>query len=53
MKMTAMKTNVPNATTIKAMKAADSGKGKRFRSPDALFRDLRILANQPTRNTAR
>ncbi len=33
---------VPNRTTIKAMKAADRGKGKRFRSVDALFKDLGI-----------
>lgn len=30
----------PNATTIKAMRAADQGKGKRHRSTDALFKDL-------------
>jgi DNA-damage-inducible protein J len=33
---------VPNRTTVKAMKAADRGKGKRFKSPRALFRDLGI-----------
>jgi len=33
---------VPNAATIKAMQAADRGKGKRFRSADALFKDLGI-----------
>ena len=33
---------VPNATTVKAMRAADKRKGKRFRSPDALFKDLGI-----------
>ena len=33
---------VPNATTQKAMRAADRGKGKRFKSPRALFRDLGI-----------
>jgi DNA-damage-inducible protein J len=33
---------VPNATTIKAMRAADKGKGKRLTSTDALFKDLGI-----------
>jgi DNA-damage-inducible protein J len=33
---------VPNATTVKAMKAADRGKGKRFRTAKALFKDLGI-----------
>jgi DNA-damage-inducible protein J len=33
---------IPNATTAKAMRAADRGKGKRSPSADALFRDLRI-----------
>ena len=33
---------VPNATTVKAMRAADRGKGKRLNSADALFKDLRI-----------
>ena len=33
---------VPNATTVKAMRAADKGKGKRLTSTDALFKDLRI-----------
>jgi antitoxin component of RelBE/YafQ-DinJ toxin-antitoxin module len=33
---------VPNATTVKAMRAADMGKGKRHRSPDALFKELGI-----------
>jgi DNA-damage-inducible protein J len=33
---------VPNATTVRAMKAADRGEGKRFGSTDALFDDLRI-----------
>jgi DNA-damage-inducible protein J len=33
---------VPNATTVKAMKAANRGKGKRFRNPEALFKDLGI-----------
>jgi DNA-damage-inducible protein J len=31
---------VPNATTVKAMRAADSGKGKRSRSAGALFKEL-------------
>ena len=30
------------ATTVKAMRAADQGKGKRHRSSDALLKDLRI-----------
>jgi DNA-damage-inducible protein J len=34
--------NVPNATTIKAMKEADAGKGKRFKTVEALFEDLGI-----------
>lgn len=33
---------VPNRTTVKAMQAADRGKGKRFKSTGALFRDLGI-----------
>lgn len=33
---------VPNATTVKAMKAADRKQGKRFRSTAALFKDLGI-----------
>jgi DNA-damage-inducible protein J len=33
---------VPNATTVKAMRAADQGKGKRFKTAEALFKDLRI-----------
>jgi DNA-damage-inducible protein J len=33
---------VPNRTTVKAMKAADRGKGKRFKSVGALFEDLGI-----------
>ena len=33
---------VPNATTVKAMRAADKGKGKRSKSPGALFKDLGI-----------
>jgi DNA-damage-inducible protein J len=33
---------VPNAETVKAMQAADDGKGKRFKSVDALFKDLGI-----------
>ena len=31
---------LPNATTVKAMRAADQGKGKRHRSAGALFQDL-------------
>ena len=33
---------VPNATTQKAMRAADEGKGKRLKSAGALFKDLKI-----------
>lgn len=33
---------LPNAKTVKAMKAADQGKGKRLKNADALFRDLGI-----------
>lgn len=33
---------VPNATTVKAMRAADRGKGKHLKSADALFQDLGI-----------
>ncbi|MGD0694094.1 MAG: type II toxin-antitoxin system RelB/DinJ family antitoxin [Terriglobia bacterium] len=33
---------VPNKTTIKAMAAAERGKGKRFKSVEALFKDVEI-----------
>jgi DNA-damage-inducible protein J len=33
---------VPNATTVKAMREANYGKGKRLKSADALFKDLGI-----------
>jgi DNA-damage-inducible protein J len=33
---------VPNRITVKAMEAADRGKGKRFKSAGALFKDLGI-----------
>ena len=33
---------IPNATTVKAMRAADRGKRKRSRSADTLFKDLGI-----------
>jgi len=33
---------LPNATTVKAMRAADRGKGKRLDSAAALFEDLEI-----------
>lgn len=33
---------VPNPTTVKAMKAADRHRGKRFKSAGALFKDLGI-----------
>ena len=33
---------VPNTTTVKAMKELDEGKGKRFGDAEALFKDLGI-----------
>ena len=33
---------VPNPATVRAMKAADRGRGKRFKSAGALFKDLGI-----------
>ena len=33
---------VPNVTTVKAMRASDQGKGKRLKSANAVFKDLRI-----------
>jgi DNA-damage-inducible protein J len=33
---------VSNATTVKAMREADRGEGKRFKSADTLFKDLGI-----------
>lgn len=33
---------IPNATTVKAMRAADKGKGNRLKSASALFKDLGI-----------
>ena len=33
---------VPNATTVKAMRAADRGRGKRSKSSEDLFRELGI-----------
>ncbi len=33
---------VPNQTTVRAMTAADRGKGKRFKSAEALLKDLGI-----------
>ena len=33
---------VPNRTTVKAMEAADRGKGKRFKSAGTLLKDLGI-----------
>jgi len=33
---------VPNATTVKAIRAADRGEGKRFKSADDLFTELGI-----------
>ncbi len=36
------KVKVPNPTTVNAMKTADRGRGKRFKTTRALFRDLTI-----------
>jgi DNA-damage-inducible protein J len=33
---------VPNATTVKAMRASEKGQGKRQKSVDAMFEDLGI-----------
>jgi DNA-damage-inducible protein J len=33
---------IPNATTVKAMRSADKGKGRRMPSAEALFKDLGI-----------
>jgi len=33
---------VPNKTTVKAIRVADRGKGRRLNSADALFKDLGI-----------
>jgi DNA-damage-inducible protein J len=33
---------IPNATTVKAMQDADRGAGKRFKTADAVFKDLGI-----------
>jgi len=33
---------IPNSTTVKAMRAADKGQGKRYDSVDDLFKDLDI-----------
>jgi len=33
---------VPNAVTVKALKDADKGKGKRFRTPEEAFKELGI-----------
>jgi DNA-damage-inducible protein J len=33
---------VPNAATVKALRAADRGRGKRLNSPRELFKDLGI-----------
>lgn len=34
--------NIPNALTLSAMKELEQGKGRRFKSADALFKDLGI-----------
>src|ERR1700704_3646503 len=41
---------VPNADTIKAMNELDAGKGKRFDSADAMFRDLEADVRTPVRS---
>jgi len=33
---------IPNKTTTKALRAAEQGKGKKFKTPDQLFEDLGI-----------
>jgi DNA-damage-inducible protein J len=33
---------IPNITTVKSMRAADQGKGKRLKSAGVLFKDLGI-----------
>ena len=33
---------VPNPTTVKALQSAEKRKGKKFASPEALFKDLGI-----------
>ena len=33
---------VPNATTVKALQSVDKKQGKRFRSTEALFKDLGV-----------
>lgn len=37
-----LEVKVPNATTVKAMRAADRGEGRRFESAEALLKDLGI-----------
>jgi hypothetical protein len=37
---------VPNATTVRAMRAADQGKGKRLNSAGALFNDLGVQKSE-------
>ncbi|MGA7409866.1 MAG: type II toxin-antitoxin system RelB/DinJ family antitoxin [Bryobacteraceae bacterium] len=37
-----LEVRIPNAVTVKAMRAADRGRGKRSRSSEALFKDLGI-----------
>jgi hypothetical protein len=46
---------VPNATTERAMRAADKGKGKRMPSATAVFKDLKIeqIADVDYRSTIR
>jgi hypothetical protein len=38
---------LPNAATIKAMKGLDEGKGTRFASAEALFKQLGIWRQPP------
>jgi DNA-damage-inducible protein J len=37
---------VPNPTTVRAMRSADRGRGKRFKSATALFKDLGICSRE-------
>lgn len=41
-KVLPFRVRVPNKATVKAMAAADQGKGKRFKSAGTLFKDLGI-----------
>jgi hypothetical protein len=47
------KPKIPNATTIKAMKAVDRGKGRRFKNAEALLKDLGISNKASARHSER